>query len=294
MKIFYERNTMKVGLVGLGNLGTAIAKRLLECGHELISWNRSLSNDLSLIKVETPQELAQQVDIILVCVFDSRAVKSVLTMEHGLLSADVKGKILIDFTTNHFDEVAILASLCSEHNLKYLECPILGSVNPAANGMLTILTGGDNQAYQKVKPILDSLAKTQFYFSEYGLATKLKIINNMVLGDMVAVLAEALVLGEKIGIEKKQVLDILSSGAGNSAILNAKRDKFIQGDFKAHFSVKAVYKDTLIAEELAETINAKLTYGIVNKSLYNQAIRDGFGDEDIAAIYKIFKSGENS
>ena len=116
----------------------------------------------------------------------------------------------------------------------------------------------------------------------------------MVLGDMVAVLAEALGLGEKIGIDKSLILDILGSGAGNSTILNAKRSKFLENDFKAHFSVKAVYKDTLIAEELAQQLNSKLTYGIVNKSLYNQAIQDGFGDEDISAIYKIFKSGENA
>ncbi len=281
---------MKIGLVGLGNLGTAIAKRLLACECELIAWNRSLTNDLSLNRVETPCELAQQVDVILVCVFDSRAVKNILTMEHGLLQADVKGKILVDFTTNHFDEIPLLADMCAKSGLNYLECPILGSVTPAAHGLLTILTGGDKTAYVKVKPVLDVLAKTQFYFETFGLPTKLKIINNMVLGDIVAVLAEALVLGEKVGIEKSLILDILGSGAGNSAILNTKRSKFLEDDFKAHFSIKAVYKDTLIAEELAEKIGSKLAYGAVNKSLYNQAILNGCGEEDISAIYKFFKS----
>ena len=145
-------------------------------------------------------------DIIFICLFDSNAVHTVLTQQNGLLSGNVSGKVIVDLTTNHFKEVTGFHERCTQAECMYLESPVLGSVVPASQGALTILISGSNTGYETVKPILENMGKHLFYLEEPALATKMKLINNLTLGSIMAVIAEALTLGEDVGISKKDIL----------------------------------------------------------------------------------------
>lgn len=283
---------MKTGFIGLGNLGKAMAKRLISEGVDLTVWNRTIdkAKELGCQVANTPAELVSQVDVIIVNLKDSEAVKNVLTQKDGIIFGDCENKIIIDTTTNHFEEVLTFYSLLKEKKAYYLEVPVLGSVIPASQGLLTVLVSGDKTAFEKVKPVVEKLGKNIFYLEQEGLATKMKLINNLVLGSLMATLAEAVVFAEKTGIDKQRAIDILLSGAGNSMLLNVKKQKLIDEDFTAHFSNALIYKDLHYLQDLAKSFNMPLFTGSIAKELYAIALAKGFESEDFSSIYKIFKN----
>ena len=285
---------MKVGFIGLGNLGKAIATRLICTGNTLAVWNRtpSKTEGMDVEIASSPEDLAGKADIIFICLFDSQAVKSVLTGEKGLLTGTVSGKIIVDLTTNHFREVRAFHEQCHQAGASYLESPVLGSIVPAANGALTVLVSGEQVAYEKVKPLLEQIGKHLFYLEKPTLAIKMKLINNLTLGSFMATLAEALAMGEESGLEKEKVLDILAAGGGNSMMLNAKRDKLLHEDFSAHFSSALIYKDLDCLQDLAYEMKKPLFTGAMAKELYARTFQEGIDQEDLSAVYKLFKPGK--
>lgn len=282
---------MHLGFIGLGHLGKAIAKRLLECGHTLSVWNRtpSKADGMEVNVVSTPISVADEADIIFLCLFDSHAVHSVLTQENGLLSGEISGKVIVDVTTNHFKEVSVFHKLCEEKGCIYLEAPVLGSVVPASQGSLTILISGDKTGYDKAKGVLGNIGNHLFYLARPSLASKMKLINNLALGSFMATIAEALSFGEKIGIEKKEVLEILSVGGGKSLVLDAKKNKLMEEDFSTHFSNALIYKDLQCLQDLAYELKKPLFTGATIKELYARTFEEDIDQEDFSAIYKLFK-----
>jgi len=284
---------MHLGFIGMGHLGRAIAGRLLDCGHTLTVWNRSVER-IQKLPVEigtTPRVVVDKAEIVFLCLFDSQAVHEVLSGSHGLLSGDLDGRIIVDLTTNHFREVLAFHRLVRDGGGQYLESPVLGSVVPAAQGALTVLTSGDPQAYSQVRPVLEQIGQHLFHLAEPGLASKMKLINNLTLGSFMATLAEALALGEKVGIGKAEVLEILAAGGGNSLVLNAKKGKLLNEDFTTHFSNALIYKDLHCLQDLAYQERQPLFTGAVAKELYARTFEAGIEGEDFSAIYKLFKQG---
>ena len=282
---------MHLGFIGLGHLGKAIAGRLIDCGHTLTVWNRTASKAEGM-KVEVASSLhsvTKKADIIFLCLFDSNAVHAVLSEKEGLLSGNISGKIVVDLSTNHFKEVPVFHELCERSGALYLETPVLGSVVPASQGALTVLICGKETGYAKVKPVLENIGKHLFYLKEPGLATKMKLINNLTLGSFMATIAEALSIGEAAGLEKKEILEILSVGGGNSLVLNAKKNKLLEEDFSVHFSSALIYKDLHCLQDLAYAHKKTLFTGAVIKELYARTFEMGIEQEDFSAIYKLFK-----
>ncbi|MFZ5774435.1 MAG: NAD(P)-dependent oxidoreductase [Thermodesulfobacteriota bacterium] len=284
---------MDLGFIGLGHLGKAIAGRLLECGHTLTVWNRTAAKaeGLRASVAASPCEVAAKAQIVFVCMFDSSAVQSVLSREDGLLAGDLAGKVIVDLSTNHFREVARFHALCREAGASYLEAPVLGSVVPASQGALTVLVSGDAAGYETARSVLENIGKHLFYLKEPGLATKMKLINNLALGSFMATIAEALSLGEQVGIAKEEILEILSVGGGNSLVLNAKRNKLLSEDFSTHFSGALIYKDLHCLQDLAYEEKRPLFTGAVVKELYAKTFGAGIAQEDFSAVYKLFKKG---
>lgn len=286
-----EVSSMKVGFIGFGQLGKAMARRLIAEGVELVTWNRTPEKmiDLGTETVDEPSQLPRKAEIIFLSLFDSAAVEAVLSGPEGLLQGDCAGHIVIDTTTNHFAKVPAFYAMLRERGGTYLEAPVLGSVVPAGQGTLTILVGGDRQATEKIMPLLEKLARTVFYFEEEGSPTKMKLVNNLVLGSFMAALSEAVVLGEGIGIPKTKILDILSSGAGNSGLLSAKKEKIVQEDFTPHFSVDLIYKDLRCLEDFAKSLQKKVFTGETAKGLFALAESRGAGNEDFSVLYRVLK-----
>jgi len=282
---------MKAGFIGLGHLGTAMAKRLLAEGVDLSVWNRTRekASALSAPLADSPAGLISAVEVLFMNLFDSRAVDEVINGAKGLLSGDCRGKIVIDTTTNHFDSVAGFHESLKKQGASYLEAPVLGSVAPALQGALTVLVSGERQAYEKALPLLEKIGKTIFFLGEPPSATKMKLINNLVLGSFMATLAEALALAEKAGTDKAKAIDILSAGAGNSMVLAAKKAALLNEDFTTQFSSALIYKDLHYLQDLARSLGGPLFTGSITKELFGMTFAKGLDRLDFSGIYRVMK-----
>ena len=282
---------MKIGFIGLGHLGKAMARRLISEGLELVVWNRTVgkATDLGVPVAESPAQLVQKVDTLIINLFDSRAVKSVFFKKDGLIQGGLPGKTIIDTSTNHFEEVLLFHDILKSQGGHYLEAPVLGSVVPASQGALVSLVCGDQKAYEDTRFILEKISRKIFYLEEPGSATKMKLINNLALGAFMAAIAEALVLGEASGLSKKKVLEILNEGAGQSLVLNAKREKLLTEDFSAHFSSALIYKDLHYLQDLARSVKKSAFLTGVTKELFGLTFPQNQDALDFSAIYQVLK-----
>jgi 3-hydroxyisobutyrate dehydrogenase and related beta-hydroxyacid dehydrogenases len=282
---------MSVGFIGLGSLGKTIAKRLIDQGVPLVVWNRTREKalDLGVEIAQSPAELSKKVNTIFVMVFDSQASEEVIFGKEGLVQGDIKGKTIIDMTTNHYRYVEFAYQELKKLGAYYLDAPVLGSVIPAQRGELTILVAGEKEKFEEHKGLFEKFCRAIYYVGEVGNATKLKLINNIVLGGFMEILASAIALGERAGFDKELIINILNDGAGKSYILDVKKRKLLEEDFSTHFSVDLIYKDLHYAQDLVKDLNA-FTFSLQNvKEAYGLARAMGLKDLDFSAVYKVFK-----
>jgi len=169
---------MKVGFIGLGHLGRAIAKRLIDQGIELIVWNRTISKAEEFAKetgaevADSPADLINKVDRVFVIVFDSQASEEVIFGEKGLADGEIKGKTVIDMTTNHYTYAEVAYRELKKIGAYYLDAPVLGSVIPAMKGELTVVVGGDKEKFEENKVLFEKFCKAIYYVGEAGKGSK--------------------------------------------------------------------------------------------------------------------------
>lgn len=279
---------MPVGFIGLGHLGRAIAQRLIDCGVELVVYNRTAAKaeGLSARRAENIDDMLVECDTVFLCLFDSRAMADILPQ---LLAIDPRRRVIIDLTTNHHRQVLDFHRKCTEAGASYLEAPVLGSVIPASRGELTILVSGKQGDFERAKTLLEKIGKTIHYLGEAGAATKMKLINNLLLGTFMAAIAEAVALGERAGISRKQVIDILSAGAGNSGVFNAKKEKLLNDDYSPHFSAALIHKDLGYLLELAADLKCDAQLAQTTRQLYERTTNDDPHERDFSVIFEYLK-----
>jgi 3-hydroxyisobutyrate dehydrogenase len=284
---------MRVGLIGLGNLGRAMASRLASERTDLTVWNRTSSKaeGLNVRVASSPAALVSDVDVLFLNLFDSPAVREVLSGDNGVLKGACEGKVIIDTTTNHPDAVKSFHVDAANRGASYLEAPVIGSVLPASQGNLIMLVSGKRSAYDRALPYIRVLCKEIHFLDEPGQSTRMKLVNNFVLATFMAVLGEAVGLAELAGIEKKTVLEVLKNGGGNSGVLRVKEGNMLNDEYPSHFSGKAILKDLQYLEDLARELHRSLAFFGPSKDSYALAVKTGLGDADFSAVYKALKEG---
>lgn len=283
--------TTTIGVLGLGNLGRAIAERLAAQGHPLVAWNRTASKaaGLAATLVATPADVARGADFLHLNVRDSAAARRILLADDGVLAAARPGTLLIDTTTHHFRDVLELRAACIAKGVAYVEAPVAGSVVPARNGALTVYVSADDAAFERARPVLGELAQTIVRFPEPGQATRMKLVNNLVLGGLMALLGEAVALGEAAGLDRALLLEGLEAGAGNTGVLKAKRVKLLTGDWSPHFSCDVLHKDLGYLAELAADAGRGSPLGAATRELFAKAIEQGHALEDFSAVTEVLR-----
>lgn len=282
---------MSLGFIGLGQLGKTIARRLVNEGERLTVWNRTMgkADDMDVARAGSPSDLIGKVDICFLCLFDSGAVDAVLNGPDGILTGDCGGKTIVDLTTNHFQPVEGFHAAAAARGAAYVEAPVLGSVVPASKGALTIVVSGSPTAFSTVSPYLELLGTNIFFLEKPGLATRMKLINNLLLGAFMAAISESVTLAEAAGIEKEKALDILQVGAGNSGVLSAKREKLLGEDFAPHFSSALIHKDLTCLLDLAKALGRPAPTGEAVRAIYEKAMSAAYRDLDFSVLYRVLK-----
>jgi 3-hydroxyisobutyrate dehydrogenase len=282
---------MRAGFIGLGNLGRAMAGRLREQGVELTLWNRTRDKAaaMGLPLADSPAALIGEVPAVMLCLADSDAVEVVLRGQDGLLSGDCAGKLIIDTTTNHHAPVLLFHQLCRQKQARYVEAPVAGSVVPASEGRLLVMASGEPRDVHAARTLLDMLATSIHELGAPGLATRMKLVNNLCLGTFMAVVAEALATAEAAGIPRRQALAVLGEGGGKSAVLDAKRQKLLDEDWSPHFSAAMIHKDLHCLQDLARDLGRPQFLAGVVKEHYARLFLAGREREDFAAIFDVFR-----
>lgn len=276
---------MKIGWIGLGNMGIPMASNLIRAGFEVALYNRTKAKAEQLLSlgasfVDKPADLYQTCDVVITMVSDDAAVREIYAGPDSFLASANAGKIAIDMSTVSPETSQFLASQCAEKGVSFMDAPVSGSVKPATEGTLIIMAGGDAETFEKVKPIFTALGKMALHLGDNGAGSNAKLAINLLLGITVQGLAETVLFANQRGIKSEDMLTIITESAVGTPIARMKSPNILANDFPAAFALKHMAKDLRLAQEagasfpLAETVNGA----------YQAALQDGYGDQDVMAI----------
>ena len=281
---------MRVGLAGLGKMGAAIAARLLECGNEVIVWNRSADKAKPLVDsgaklVATPAELAAQSEAVATILTDAAAVDAVYHGPSGLLSGDVAGKLFIEMSTVQPQTEIALSEKVLAKNASFVECPVGGTTGPARQGKLFGFAGGTKADFERARPLLEQMCRRVEHCGDVGAGSGMKLAINLPLMIYWQALGESLAISRHLNIEPSRMLDIIADTSGASTAVKNRGQNIAAwlggGDFGAvTFNLDDARKDirTMIAEGKARGVELPL----IERTLacFDEASAAGYGQGD--------------
>ena len=280
-----------LGFVGLGHMGGNMAARFLADGYTVYGESRDRRHTDDLVQKglqwrDTPREVAEAVDVLITSVPDAAVLEGVASGPDGILAGLTASKIWIDMSTVSPRASRELAERVRALGAAMLDAPVSGSVPQVQAGALTIMVGGDEQAYARVEPILRELGiPTRIGENGQGLVLKLAI--NISLAVQMLAFAEGLVLAERAGIDRKRAVDVMTQSPIGSPMLKARADLVLDLPDKAWFDVSLMQKDIALALETARELRVPLPSAAVADQLLTQARALGYERRDIAALYEV-------
>jgi 3-hydroxyisobutyrate dehydrogenase len=279
-------NTTKIGWIGLGKMGIPMSQSLIKAGFPVIVYNRSKEKEKNLIAsgarvASTPAALIQQAEVIILMVTDDKAIDDIFKGDHGLLGAGTSGKIIINMSTVSPAISREMAVACEQQGNYYLDAPVSGSVKQAQEAQLVIMAGGDENTFEKCKPILEKIGRMALLVGGIGAGNTAKLVINTLLGIQAQGLAEAIVFAQQHGLKITDLVTLINNSALGSPFIKIKGDAIINNDFNAMFSLSNIAKDL----RLAKGIGLSTPLGEVAYQTFQDA-EPAYGDQDIIAVYK--------
>ncbi|MEZ7515094.1 NAD(P)-dependent oxidoreductase [Flavobacterium frigidarium] len=278
-------NTLKIGWIGLGNMGNPMVKNLLHANFEVTVYNRTKDKESDLIaagakSASSPAALLASSDIVITMLSNDEAVLAVFNDNNGLATADTAGKTIINMSTVSPETSRKLASICASKKLNFIDAPVSGSVKPAQDGTLVILVGATETDFNYAKPVFDVLGKTAINVGLPGVGSSAKLAINYLLGLNLQGLAETVLFAEKNGVSKEDMLNIINQGACANGITAIKAPAILNDSYPAAFALKHLVKDLRLAKEAG--LNAPLIQPLYDS--FKKAQEEGLGDQDVMAI----------
>ncbi|HEX2987682.1 MAG TPA: NAD(P)-dependent oxidoreductase [Chloroflexota bacterium] len=278
----------RVGFVGMGNMGSRMAARLVQAGHEVAVYNRTRERAVPLAAIGariagSPAEACAEADIAFTNVADGTALKAVCLGSSGVLSAGPAPKILVDMSTVGPVESAEVAAVADPLGVAYLRSPVSGSTVLAEAGKLTIFASGNKEAYDAAEPYLAAIGETRFYVGPGDNARYLKLVINMMVATQVEILSEAVVLGEKAGLDWAEMIEVISNSVVASPLVKYKAAPLRARNFAPAFALGLMIKDLDLAIAAAQKKGVELPVTERVREFYSQAAEAGLADKDFLA-----------
>ncbi|HEY5234524.1 MAG TPA: NAD(P)-dependent oxidoreductase [Verrucomicrobiae bacterium] len=286
----------RIAFLGLGIMGGGMVRRLLANGFPLTVYNRNpekskLFADEGAGVAHSPREAAAQAEVIISMVADDIASRSLWLGEDGALAAAKAGTICIESSTVTPDWVRELAGAAQKQNCELLDAPVTDSKIHAANGELNFLVGGNPAPIEKVRPIFSAMGRTILPMGPTGSGALIKLINNFVCGVQVAVLAEALAMIERGGLDRAKALEVLANGAPGSPLVKTISARMTKPDFTPNFPLRLLAKDLGYAIREGGKLSVELLTVTAALKIFQQAMAAGYGEKDLAAVVELFRKG---
>lgn len=286
---------MKIGFIGLGAMGGALARNIIRKGYEVKVFDLSqaaMDNTLTVggTAADSLKDLASSVDVLFTSLPLSKHLIDLLIEKDKVLDDMKQGAALIDVSTVDPDAARIMSDAAEAKGIDFLSCPLGKGPALAEQGLQPIFAGGKEQVFNKYSPLLNNISASVTYMGDVEQAAAFKLISNFIGMTNFLVLAEGLAMGEKIGLEPHLFQKLLTETAGDSYQLELRGPMVLEEDYKAKFSVDNTLKDMKLNLEMAKSIKQMAPFSELASEFYQKAQDAGFGKEDCAAAYKIFSS----
>lgn len=283
---------MKVGFIGLGQMGMPIAINLAK-RFDVVAFHRGNRDVEALSAVNARAttdvfDLADS-DVVFLCLSDTEAVKSILLDESGLTSRMDPGRIIVDLSTINYNATLDLNRTLARRGIDFVDAPISGMEARARDGTLTIMYGGDTQTFEKVMPCLSVIGSKILLMGGPGSGQLTKLINQLLFDINCSALAEVLPMAAKLGLDPASVMDVVNTGTGRSYASEFFGPRILDGNFKSGYPMKSAYKDLVSAAELSSLLAIPLPVLAAATSVYQQTLARGHGERDKGAMILLFE-----
>jgi 3-hydroxyisobutyrate dehydrogenase-like beta-hydroxyacid dehydrogenase len=281
-----------IGFVGLGVMGGGIAKRLLDAGHRVVGYNRTSEKaqwllDAGMEWADTPRHAAEAGELVFTMVTNTAAVKAVTEGADGILAGLGPGKIYVDMSTASPANTRELAARVAEVGAQMLDAPVSGSVITLEQGKLSVMVGGDDDAFERARPILEAIGPKVFHIGPNGAAVTLKIATNLSLAVQMLAFSEGVLLAEKSGIPRETAVEVMLASVIASPMVAYRGPFVLEQPDEAWFDVNMMQKDMNLALELGRELDVPLPTTAVTNEFLTAARGLGLDDQDFAVVFDV-------
>lgn len=282
---------MRLGFIGVGNMGNPMATNLQKAGHALQVYDIKREAAQNLLDagatwVNSPKEAASGVDYVFLSLPMPADVERVVLSEDGVLAAMKSGGTIVDMSTNSPTVVRSLAEKTTAKGVTFIDAPVSGGVRGARNASLAIMAGGDKAAYDKCEPLLKAMGANVFYCGDIGAGNVVKLVNNMLAFIHMMGAAEAVVLGKKAGVDPNILWQAVKASSGGSFVWESGTRAILRDKLAPTFTIDLASKDISLATKLAEEFGVPLTMGKAAEGLIRGYQTGGYAKEDVLATIK--------
>ena len=294
-KIYEPTPARRVVFIGLGTMGAPMAAHLKRAGHDVTVYNRTTAKAEAWVAehggrfAATPLEAvnaSQGADIVFTCVGNDDDLREVCRGAQGVLHSLKAGAVIVDHTTTSAEVAREIAALSSQLGVAFIDAPVSGGNLGALNGVLTVMCGGDPQAFEQVKPVISAFARAVTLLGDSGSGQLAKMVNQVCVGGLLQGLAEALAFGEKAGLDMPRVLEVISQGAASSWQMVNRGPTMVQGEFDFGFAVDWMRKDLGLVLEEARRLGARVPVTALIDQFYADVQAMGGGRQDTSSLIR--------
>ncbi|RNC69601.1 MAG: NAD(P)-dependent oxidoreductase [Desulfuromonadales bacterium] len=283
-----------IGFLGLGTVGRHMAANLLKGSYNLTVYDSEPDVVADLVKMgaasaETPREAAKGRDLVLYIRPEKERLRPDIYGPDGIFAGIDPGTILVDMGTHSLESTKEMADEAEKHRVLFLDAPVWGTKEHAANGLLTILAGGDPSLVGRCRELFSFFGLNVIHVGAIGDATRMKFVVNLVQAELMEALAEAIVFGEKLGFSVDKILEVLDSGGVASPLFHSKGRTIARGDFTRNLALKYVHEQLELVLEKAQKLGLDLPAAKVACLNYEQGVKDGRGEEDFSSVVKVLR-----
>jgi 2-hydroxy-3-oxopropionate reductase len=284
-----------VGFIGLGTMGRHMAKNLLKAGFPLTFYARRDEVarefvDAGAKRAATPADVARAAEVIVTIVTADAQVREVVGGPGGLLEGVTAGKLVVDMSTIGPATVREIGATLATKGAKLLDAPVSGGPWGAEAATLAIMAGGDQADFERASPLFRAMGKHLFHCGELGAGQVVKLVNQMIGGGIMTLVAEGMVLAKKAGANMEQLVDVLSVSSANSALLEARGKKFLLADqFTPGFMTELMRKDMSLAVALADQLKVPTPVAAGALQQFTAALNQGLAELDFSSVAKVYE-----
>jgi 3-hydroxyisobutyrate dehydrogenase-like beta-hydroxyacid dehydrogenase len=273
-----KKSKPTIGFIGMGHMGSHMAPRLINAGYHLTVYDRTREKAQAIAGAtvaETPEAAAAHSDIVISIVTNDPALEEVMFGPNGVLAGTHAGSVIIDMSTVSPHTSRRLFQAAREKGVAMIDAAVSGSVPQVEQGSLVIFVGGEQETYQQCRPILDILGQSSFYMGPSGMGTTMKLVVNTLLGLGMQALAEAIALGEKAGLEKGVLLDVLGQTTVLTPGQKSKLENVKREEYPTNFALSLMHKDFRLVLSQASDLSVSMPASAAAQQMYTAAMAKG-------------------